>query len=271
MRNQVLQFLRNLPSKKEDQFNQAFLFLQKAPGVQFAQVRSYNVLGATPSNINNILYDLKKLYNISEVEIRSKKTTIHEVVDKKIEVLKSEKQKIDEEILNINREESNEKNSLHDIFPFLKDKDCPNELLIVSGQVVASWKRYQDLKKQVDQITSGELEVSEEEDLRITAECEAEFRNNQSLYKELEHYKENNAILGEHEVLKEYAIQKEVDAMTTEELVKYQKNSAPYLSKAKKGLEDEKLSEDKKAVILERIQDREKRLDLVNKKLGMNG
>ena len=91
------------------------------------------------------------------------------------------------------------------------------------------------------------------------------------MYKELEHYKQNNEILGEHEVLKEYSMQKEINAMSTEELVKYQKNSAPYLSKAKKGLEDEKLSEEKKAVILERIQDREKRLELVNKKLGMNG
>lgn len=270
MRNQVLQFLRNLPSKKEDQFNQAFLFLQKAPGVQFAQVRSYNVLGATPSNINNILYDLKKLYSITEVEIRSKKTRLQEVVDKKIEVLKSEIQKIDEEILNLNREESNEKNSLHDIFPFLKDKDCPNELLIVSGQVVASWKRYQDLKQQVDQITSGELEVTEEEDLRITAECEAEFRNNQSLYKELEHYKENNTILGEHEVLKNYAIAQKVKKMSVAELVQEQKNAASYLTKQRKELEKENLTEERKELIENRIAERELLLKHVNLQLNLS-
>ena len=270
MRNDVLQFLKNLPNKKEEQFNQAFAFLQNAPGVQFAQVRSYNVLGATPSNINNILYDLKKLYNISEVEIRSKKANIQGVGEEKIEEMKSETDKIAADVLSNKQDDSAPKNSLHDIFPFLKSKDCPNELLIVSGQVVASWKRYQDLKQQVDQIASGEFEVSEEEDLRITAECEAEFRNNQTLYKELEHYKENNAILGEHEVLKEYALQKEVDAMTSEQLVKFRTNAASNKSKDKTKLEKAK-DEATAEKIKQRMADLEMKLALVNKKLGMNG
>lgn len=269
MRNQVLQFLRNLPSKKEDQFNQAFLFLQKAPGVQFAQVRSYNVLGATQNNINNILYDLKKLYGITEVEIRSKKV-INQVVEDDIEEMKSDIGNVAVDILKSKQDESTPKNSLHDIFPFLKSKDCPNELLIVSGQVVASWKRYQDLKKQVDQITSGELEVTEEEDLRITAECEAEFRNNQSLYKELEYYKENNKILGEHEVLKEYAMQKEVDKMTPDQLVKFRTNAASNKSKDKTRLENAKDEATAEKIKL-RMANTELKLELVNKKLGMNG
>lgn len=265
MRNDVLKFLQNLPSKKEQQFNQAFELLKKAPGVQFAQIRSYNVLGVTQSNINNILYDLKKLYGISEVEIRSKK--VIKEIEFSEKVIETANQIIDA----VANNDSAPKNSLHDIFPFLKDKNCPHELLIVSGQVVASWKRYQELKQQVDKISAGEMEVTEEEDLRITAACAKEFEDNQALYKELEHYKEHKELLGEHEILKEYRIQKEIDAMTTEELVKYQKNSAPYLSKARKELEKEGLTEDKKVLILERIADREKRLELVNKKLGING
>lgn len=272
MRNQVLQFLRNLPNKKEDQFNQAFLFLQKAPGVQFAQVRSYNVLGATQNNINNILYDLKKLYGITEVEIRSKKATLIDAIETQIDKVLEETDKIANEVLNItsNSEESTQKNSLHDIFPFLKDKSCPNELLIVSGQVVASWKRYQEFKKEVDAISEGTLEVSEEENLRITAECQAEFAANQALYKELEYYKENNKILGEHEVLKEYAMQKEVDKMTPEQLVKFRTNAASNKSKGKTKLEKAK-DEATAEKIKQRMANTELKLALVNKKLGMNG
>lgn len=265
MRNQVLQFLRNLPTKKEDQFNQAFLFLQKAPGVQFAQVRSYNVLGATQSNINNILYDLKKLYGITDIEVRSKKV----ILETNEEIIVQES--VDPLVFSLGiKEETTSKNSLHDIFPFLKAKDCPNELLIVSGQVVASWKRYQDLKQQVDAISEGTLEVSEEENLRITAECQAEFTANQSLYKELEYYKENKQILGEHEVLKEYALQKEVDKMTPEQLVKFRTNAASNKSKDKTRLENAK-DEASAEKIKQRMANTELKLALVNKKLGMNG
>lgn len=272
MKNQVLQFLRNLPNKKEDQFNQAFLFLQKAPGVQFAQVRSYNVLGATQNNINNILYDLKKLYSITDVEVRSKKATLVDTIENQIDKVLEETDKVANEVLPVgsNTDETTSKNSLHDIFPFLKSKDCHNELLIVSGQVVASWKRYQDLKKQVDAISEGTLEVSDEENLRITAECQAEFATNQALYKELEYYKEYNKILGEHEVLKEYAIQKEVDKMTPDQLVKFRTNAASNKSKDKTKLENAK-DEATAEKIKQRMANTELKLALVNKKLGMNG
>lgn len=268
MKPEILQFLRNLPSQKEEQFNTAFAYLQKAPGVQFAQIRSYNVLGATHSNINNVIYDLKKAYGITDVELLSKKVV--QQVGPEVKENQTENQSVDLNVLNADQSKTTPKTSLHDIFPFLKDKDCPKELLIVSGQVVASWKRYQDLKLQVDAIAENTLEVTEEENLRITAECEEEFRNNQSLYKELEHYKENKVILGAHEVLKEYAMQKEVDDMTAEQLVKFRTNAASNKSKDKTRLENAK-NEAAAEKIKQRMANTELKLALVNKKLGMNG
>lgn len=271
MRNEVLQFLKNLPASESDKFNKAFLLLRNTKGANQNQVRVYNMQGASAQNIKNILYDLKKLHGISDAEILSKRNTVE----------KSPVEKAVEEVTNtVNTTlvvgntavlpvTEDKKTDLHKEFPFLSAADCPAELHIVTGQLVASWKRYNTMHAELQLVISGEKELSEEDKNQLTADCNAAFQLNDKLYKELEHYRDNNTILGEAEALKEYAIKKEIDAMSTEELVKYKNNSAPYLSRAKNALLKDKLTDEKKKEISDRIADRELRLDLVNKKLGM--
>lgn len=271
MKNEVLNFLRNLPKNNNEKFNKAFEFLRAVKGTNFNQMRVYNMQGASESNIKNIIYDLKKHYGISDAEVLSKKSPIPKVVYADVE-LKSVK---DVDILSGTEGGSTEdtdnetKTNLHAEFPFLSAENCPLELHIVTGQLVASWKRYNAFHAELQLVTSGEKVISPEDLNKLTADCNAAFELNDKLYKELEHYRDNNTILGEVEGLKEYAINKEIDAMTTEELVKYQKNSAPYLSKANTDLKDDKIPAEKKEIIKARIADRELRLSLVNKKLGM--
>lgn len=289
MRNEVLQFLKNLPASESDKFNKAFLLLRNTKGANQNQVRVYNMQGASPQNIKNILYDLKKLHGISDAEILSKRNTVEKSpVEKAVEELTNTvnttlvvDNKAVEEVTNtVNTTlvdqntavlpvQEDKKTDLHKEFPFLSAADCPAELHIVTGQLVASWKRYNTMHAELQLVTSGEKELSEEDKNQLTADCNAAFQLNDKLYKELEHYRDNNTILGEAEALKEYTIKHEIDAMTTEELVKYKNNSAPYLSRAKNALLKDKLTEEKKKEISDRIADRELRLQLVNKKLGM--
>jgi len=271
MKNEVLNFLRNLPKNNNEKFNKAFEFLRAVKGTNFNQMRVYNMQGASESNIKNIIYDLKKHYGISDAEVLSKKSPIPKVVYGDVE-LKSVK---NVDILSGTEGGSTEdtdaetKTNLHAQFPFLSAENCPLELHIVTGQLVASWKRYNAFHAELQLVTSGEKVISPEDLHKLTADCNAAFELNDKLYKELEHYRDNNAVLGEVEALKEYAIKKEIDAMSTEDLVKYKSNSVPYLSKAKKALIKDNLSDEKKQEISERIADREFRLNLVNQKLKM--
>jgi len=274
MRTEVLEFLRNLPKSNRDRFNKAFAFLSETKGVSFSQRLSYNASGATESNIKKMIYDLKKFHKITDVEVLSKKRPV-------IKDIEENQMKIPEnadngantgtgssELTPISEE--TKKTDLHKEFPFLTEKDCPPEMHIVTGLLVASWKRYNELFMRLHAVNEGKEEISEDEKFELAAATNKEFENNDQLYKELVHYRENKKVLADHEALKEHRAKQEIEAMSTADLVKFQKNAASYLSKGKKDLLDEEIPEEKKVIIRERMADRELRLALVNKKLGMN-
>lgn len=272
MKNEVLQFLRNQPKSNTEKFNKAFEFLRAAKGTNFNQMRVYNMQGATESNIKNIIYDLKKHYGISDAEVLSKKApAVPKVVLEGMEL-----QSVTDVNLSLDKKdnatentENQKKTDLHKEFPFLSAKDCPAEMHIVTGLLVASWKRYNQLHTDLQKALSGEIEKTEAEIQELTADTAKEFEMNDKFYKELVHYRDNNTVLGEIDALKEFKINEEIKAMSTADLVKEQKNAASYLSKRKKELKQEGLSEEEKVLLERRIADREFRLALVNKKLGM--
>ncbi|MNR29423.1 hypothetical protein D3C85_1468100 [compost metagenome] len=84
-------------------------------------------------------------------------------------------------------------------------------------------------------------------------------------------YQTTGKVLGVHPVFKKLRLTREVEAMTTDELIKYKGSSAKYLSvnktalaKAKKDKDDAKILE-----IETRVAERQDKLFLVNKKLGV--
>lgn len=281
MKTEVLQFLRNLPKSNNEKFNKAFEFLRKAKGTNFNQMRVYNMYGASANNINNIIYDLKKHYGISDAEVLSKKplpkVSINNVVlqsasntDLDTDNKKSEINLAETSNAVVGNNETDKKTDLHKEFPFLSTKECPAEMHIVTGLLVASWKRYNTLHAELQKATTEESELSEEELAQLTANTNAEFELNGKLYRELEHYRDSQTVLGEIDELKEYRIAQEIATMSVSELVKEQKNAASYLTKQKKELEAEDLSDERKALIESRIAERELRLSHVNTKLNIS-
>lgn len=276
MRNEVLSFLRGLPKSKEEQFNKAFSFLKKKQ-VGFHMLRVYNLGGITDQSLKNLLYDLKKAYNIKDVEVLSKKVikpSQTENLSNKIMIdlnpvgLKKLGE-VPNPLLSEKQAEEEQKKGLHDLYPFLTEKECPEELHVITGLLVASWKRYNALHEKVKQIESKEIEVSEEEEKETIAACNQEFENNKSLYAELDYYKEKQEVLAAHESLKTLRLKKEVDAMSVEELHKFKDGTPSYISRNNGELKKESLTKEKRAEITDRIKLREEKLALVNNKLGL--
>ena len=73
MRTNVLQFLINLPKSLEAQFNEAFALFRKSQHKNLASERFYNSAGFSKVNLQNLLYDLKMLHNITDSQIRVSK------------------------------------------------------------------------------------------------------------------------------------------------------------------------------------------------------
>ena len=76
----VLTFLQNLPESPFEQFNKAFELYKQCPNKNRSAEMSYNRRGYNEQSLKNLLYDLQKLNNISDVELHDKK-----VLDEKSE------------------------------------------------------------------------------------------------------------------------------------------------------------------------------------------
>lgn len=66
----ILLFLQNLPEDRSQQYNKAFEFYKQLPNKSRQAEVNYN-RAMTDQSLKNLLYDLKKLANISDVELHS--------------------------------------------------------------------------------------------------------------------------------------------------------------------------------------------------------
>lgn len=278
----VLAFLASKFDDKYERFNRAFELYKKTPGKNIGFETKVNRVGYTDEFLESMLYDLKKLNDISDIEVveHSNKKPAKEVdfLDVDFEEVKPE---IKSESLPTDLESSDDSNvediktlpgeeqSLREEFPFLNDKDCPEIMYVVVGKRIAAHKRYESLHALLQQIEAGTFEGTEEQKLTIVQDTEAAFAENRALWEELNYYAEKGEILGKHELFRQNQLKKEVDEMSKEELVKFIPSSATFFSRKKSELAKAK-DADKIAKIQLAIEERTHKLKLVNEKLGVS-
>jgi hypothetical protein len=187
------------------------------------------------------------------------------------EELEEENEALKEEVETLKLSPKIDNQSIRVEFPFLNDADCPDEFKILIADKITAWNRYLELQQQIADFESGKVFVSNEDLAKIGSEAVKFFDENQKIYDELNCYQTTGKVLGVHPVFKKLRLTREVEAMTTDELIKYKGSSAKYLSvnktalaKAKKEKDDAKILE-----IETRVAERQDKLFLVNKKLGV--
>ena len=270
LRTLVIALLADLPKSKTEQFNKAFELYRKSPHKNLGVERRLNMAGFTEDGLQNLLYDLKQLHQISDVEVKNyNKEELDPTEETTTEAIEKTSTNSNEEIKTVETIETvDESKSIREEYPFLNDKDCPEELLIVVGKKIGAWKRYQELHAQIQNF---DVEKDGEEALtKLTAEATAEFEDNQALDAELKHYAENKEVLAAHPSLVEFRIKKEVEAMSNDELHKFVQSSKTFFSRVPKDLQKFKDDAEKIADIKKKAADRELKLTLVKNKLGIN-
>ena len=298
LRTLVIALLADLPKSKTEQFNKAFELYRKSPHKNLGVERRLNMAGFTEDGLQNLLYDLKQLHGISDVEIKNKQKEIlseasteatseatteatteasteakteastEATTEVTTEASTEPTKEVSTEAANESVETVDESKSIREEYPFLNDKDCPEELLIVVGKKIGAWKRYQELHAMIQNF---DVEKDGEQALtKLTAEATAEYEDNQSLDLELKHYAEKKEVLAAHPSLVEFRIKKEVEAMSNDELHKFVQSSKTFFSRVPKDLEKFKDDAEKIADIKKKAADRELKLTLVKNKLGIN-
>lgn len=103
--------------------------------------------------------------------------------------------------------------SLREEFPFLEDTNCPDEFKILVSDLITD---YHKAVKSHDALLS-----TPEEDLYAMANTTVEhYTNNKKAWAELENYKLNNTILGEHPIFKHKKLIDVLKELSQEQLVK---------------------------------------------------
>jgi hypothetical protein len=193
------------------------------------------------------------------------------LVDEK-EELEEEKEALKDEVQTLKLAPKIDNQSIRVEFPFLNNAECPDEFKILIADKITAWNRYLELQEQITVAKYEKADVSLDELARLGSEAVKCFDDNQKIYDELNCYQTTGKVLGVHPLFKKLQLTREVENMTQEELYNYKGSSSKYFSDNKKGLAKAVKSKNEKKIleIKTRVSEREIKLALVNKVLGIN-
>jgi hypothetical protein len=297
----VLKCLTKSNQSEHETYNEAFNLYRQSQNKDHNQERVYN-LGFTPMNLKNLLYDLQKVNDISDLEIAKArmhvvkevneievnqaevvgaKSTSTEPTEASTEltgdgtgVIAPEFKQESQETFKASPDEQ-ERAILRNDFPFLSDKNCPDELKVLVADKITAFQKYTQAHAKLIKHSNGELELTEEELKEVSKDSVENFEANRDIFKELDYYKAHGKILGDHPIFKELTLQREVDAMTNEECVKYLNSSKKFISVKTKDIAElatakTKGYKDKMVALNADIAARQEKVALVKKKLNFN-
>lgn len=116
-------------------------------------------------------------------------------------------------------------------YPFLKDESCPQELKIMVHDMFTAYDVYREAYAELDPT------AEKQDNLNNAAIVVENFLANRAMWGELDYYKENNEVLGEHPVFEALKLKEEIHALTDIELMQKQNNVKSNLTKSRKAIE----------------------------------
>ncbi|WP_341221056.1 hypothetical protein [Polaribacter atrinae] len=164
---------------------------------------------------------------------------------------------------------------LRDEFPFLNEPNCPEEFYILVGKkfnYYDAWvKAHAGLLVVIDDVNTdaSPIAMTDEEVSAAALLAVENFEVNQAIWKELNFYKEEGKILGEHPIFIERKFKEQIESLTVEAATKRISNLNNYIrrdnnnaAKAKKPADKEKF--------LGKVKEWEIELDLIKTKFNFS-
>lgn len=184
-------------------------------------LQSLNRQGYSANSYNKLVYEIKKIFNITDVEAKThvlpKETEncptcipttnvaqTGEDVNKTAD-LSSKKEEIE------NKDDSEK---LRTEFNFLNQENTPNEFKILVADRITIFKKLAQMRGILEDPNTPE-DVRAELAPKI-ADADEE---NDAIWKELNHYQETGEILGDHEIFSRLTLERKIDSMTAAEKI----------------------------------------------------
>ena len=249
MKNDFLKILANEANLKVKKlYNQLLEEYSKVATLR--QVYHYN-LGYTPNKLENLKYEIKKVYGISDKEIAlyapgdetdepgidPKALTAEEIEAAKIahdaEVAartKGPENPVLAELLT--NPDAQEGLKLRDEYPFLNDPNCPNEFKVLVADKITAYKNY--AAKHAETLEAADAGEAEDKLYELAKETLGNYEMNQEAKEELDFFRDTNGkILGKHPLLADLKLNQDVNEMTEADLVKARNNGLKSVNKYK--------------------------------------
>lgn len=257
MKSKIIQYL------KSDRSFEGGVKLYQEVGLSMSLKTTLNRQGFTPYNHQLLLEELRKLAGISPEELKAFVTAplapIQEVIEKVEPVTDEEKQTFIREI----PENIRKTIRLRDEFPFLGLPGCPNEIKILVADMITLHDNYMKAHSRLFSSLS-------EQDLQETAETVVEdYLENQQIWDELNYYKLNGKVLGNHKIFAASARIKEIQDMPVPDQIKLCNSLKSNITKVNKKLK-EKSKDPKTADWKEKRDNYQVELAEVKRILGLN-
>lgn len=117
-------------------------------------------------------------------------------------------------------------------FPFLNQEECPDVLKVLVADMFTAYGRYVEAHARLRQLPDTTADVD------TTREVVEQFLADRECMAELEHYRDNGQLLGQHPKVRVWMEQQQINGMTDVELLKELKNATANVSKARAKMED---------------------------------
>jgi len=152
---------------------------------------------------------------------------------------------------------------LREHFPFLKQKDCPEVLKILTADLLTAYDNYVEGHQKLMQT------ANEEEMKKISEDVVENYLENRAIWDELHHYKETGKLLAKHPIFNWIKRREEIRKMNQADLVKLRDQLKNKIPRTKKLMADEPDHKDN-GKRQERVEQFEKELKEVNQLLGFD-
>ncbi|KAA2218259.1 hypothetical protein [Maribacter flavus] len=159
---------------------------------------------------------------------------------------------------------------LREHFPFLSEKDCPDKLKILVADMLTAWIQYKENHAELVKVTNQdnqELSLTDNALYELAKETIEAFELNHAIWDELEYYRDNGQILGNHPIFADEVLKEKVASLTDAKLVTRRNTLRSYISRESKKLENNP-EEDAAAKIRKKIKEYTQELNLVEERLA---
>ncbi|MFV0197101.1 hypothetical protein OBK01_02625 [Empedobacter falsenii] len=213
MKTEILNIIKHPTLDHPEKFNQLFDFYKKNPSKDRNFESNFNRLGFTEHQFSKLIYEVKKVYKISDLEVVQhvfSEKVIIDFTDEQIDSLDSAKGK-DDKILKAYNPELDEV-PIRQEFPFLNSEDCPEEFKILVNDKITAYHKMVAGRGALDDPNTPEEQRAE----IAQSVADADILNS-LIYDELKHYQETGEILGNHEIFATHNLKKAIENMTAEQ------------------------------------------------------